>query len=202
MTKRKPKTPTRPSTAVSPPLGYEAARAPASSGKEKKRSRTERHVPTELNRGKVQALKAFGHKDIEICWMLGISSTSTLYRHYSEDLKIARPTRIARWETELENLGLDRKVDPNTGRVVSAGVKHRDRAGILMFLLQCMAGWRRSDRMELANPDGTPIAPAGPGGFAVVALMPSNGRVGPPPPHAVKANGSQQPKPQAPQKRG
>lgn len=188
-------------TKVRPPPGFEPARAPAASGRKKKRPRNVAHVPNDITRGKVQALKAFGHKDIEICWMLGFSSTATLYKHYAEDLKVARPTRIAKWETELENLGLDRKVDPNTGRVVSAGVKHRDRAGILMFLLQCMAGWRRHDRMELANPDGTPIAPAGPGGFAVVALMPSNGRVGPPPPHAVKANGIQQPKPQTPQKR-
>lgn len=137
--------------------------------------RYERHVPTDTTRAQVEALRAYGQNDASICAALGIASVTTLYKHYAEELRRAKAIRHARWAAELEGIAMGRRVNPETGQVEKLDVKPRDRAGVLMFLVETQAGWRRTNRTELSGPNEGPIPIAGPVQGAVI-MLPDNGR--------------------------
>lgn len=156
--------------------GKKTATAGASNAPQKKREATVEHVPTERTRAQVEALRAYGASDMDICYAVGIASKSTLYKHYGETLRMAKPRRHGQWASELESIALGRRFNPETGQIEKMDVKPRDRAGVLMFLLQCQGRWRRVDRMEHGLPDGA-VPPGGSSPImGAVIMLPDNGR--------------------------
>lgn len=148
----------------------------ARNASQKKAPREQDHVPTDRTHGQVEALRAYGVTDMDICHAIGIGSKATLYRHYRETLAKAKPRRHGQWASELESIAMGRRFNAETGLIEKMDVKPRDRAGVLMFLLSCQARWRRTDRMEHGLPDGA-VPPAGGAPIVgAVIMLPDNGR--------------------------
>lgn len=101
------------------------------------------HVPTQKNRGLVEAYAACGTPEEDIARLLGIDP-KTLRKHYRSELDIAHVKANAKVAGALYNTAIDPK----------AGIKHVTAA---IFWLKTRAGWKETSVVESTGKDGAPI---------------------------------------------
>lgn len=96
---------------------------------------TPRHVPTEKNRGEVEALAGYGVRQDEIALYIGVTEP-TLRKYYKKELKLGKVKANAAVARALFRHGVEE------GNITA-----------LIFWLKAQAGWSEKVRVEVPADD-------------------------------------------------
>lgn len=102
------------------------------------------HVPTELTRRKVEAMKSYGISADDIRISMGFGSKSTLYKYYSRELDVG-----------LINLVV--AAGQTVSRLMVSAQDERTRLDAAKFILTRRAGWAEHQRVTHLGPNGGPL---------------------------------------------
>lgn len=132
----------------------------SSDGQPKRKRGRQSFEPTDEQRDLVKKLTGFGMRQVEVCKVITNANGSpisdvTLRKHFRDELDIG-------------------EMDANA-KVANALFKNAMQGSVAaqIFWMKARARWRETDRLELSNPDGTPLEVAP----KIVFYIPDNRRM-------------------------